>query len=101
MLPVGFSRKVELAVSIPRIYCSDCGAVKQIVLPFADPKHYTRALKRCFIALCRITTLQHVAELTGLGWDTVSVLHEGMLTAIETRNISTSESTISITKTTH
>ena len=77
MLPVGFSRKVELAVSIPRICCSDCGAVKQIVLPFADPKkHYTRALERCVIALCRITTLQHVAELTGLGWDTVKAIHK-------------------------
>lgn len=76
MLPVGH-KKVELAVSIPRICCHDCGAVKQIVLPFTDPKkQYTRALERYVIALCRITTLQHAAELTGLGWDTVKAIHK-------------------------
>ena len=76
MLPVG-RKKVELAVSIPRICCSDCGAIKQIILPFADPKkHYTRTLERYVIDLCRITTLQHVAELTGLGWDTVKTIHK-------------------------
>jgi transposase len=77
MLPVGFGKKVELAVSIPRICCLDCGAVKQIALPFADAKkHYTHALERYVIDLCRITTLQQVAELTGLGWDTVKAIHK-------------------------
>jgi len=76
MLSVGH-KKVALAVSIPRICCHDCGAVKQIRLPFADPKkHYTRALERYVIDLCRITTLGHVAELTGLGWDTVKSIHK-------------------------
>ena len=79
MLPIG-RKKVELAVSIPRIYCHACGAVKQIVLPFADPKkQYTRALERYVIDLCRITTLQHVAALTGLGWDTVKAIHKQYL----------------------
>lgn len=77
MLPVGFSKRVELAVSIPRICCSACGAVQQITLPFADPKkHYTCALERCVVDLCRIMTLQHAAELTGLGWDTVKAIHK-------------------------
>ena len=76
MLPVGFGKRVELAVSVPRICCSACGAVRQIALPFADPKNqYTHALERCVIDLCRITTLQHVTELTGLGWDTVKAIH--------------------------
>ena len=39
MLSVGH-KKVALAVSIPRICCHDCGAVKQIRLPFADPKKH-------------------------------------------------------------
>jgi transposase len=77
MLPVGFRKKVEWVISIPRICCRACGAVKQIALPFADPKkQYTRALERCVVDLCRITTLQHVAELTGLGWDTVKAIHQ-------------------------
>lgn len=74
MLPIG-RKKVELAVSIPRICCHACGAIKQIILPFANPKkHYTRALERYVVDLCRITTLGHVAELTGLGWDTVKAI---------------------------
>jgi transposase len=80
MVPTGFRKKVELVVSIPRICCQDCGAVKQIHLPFADPKkHYTRPLERCVIDLCRVMTLQHVAELTGLGWDTVKAIHKQYL----------------------
>jgi transposase len=76
MLPVG-RRKVELVVNIPRLYCNDCGSIRQPHLAFADPKkHYTRSLERFVIDLCRITSIQDVAELTGLGWDTVKEIHK-------------------------
>ena len=71
MLPVG-RRKVELAVDIPRLCCKDCGSIRQPPLAFADAKkHYTRSLERFVIDLCRMTSIQDVAALTGLGWDTV------------------------------
>lgn len=77
MVPVGVRKKVDLVVSIPRICCQACGAKRQVSLPFADPKkQYTRALERCVIDLCRITTLQQAAEWTGLGWDTVKAIHK-------------------------
>jgi len=76
MLSVG-RRKVELVVNIPRLYCHDCGAIRQPALAFADPKkHYTRSLERFVVDLCRITSIQDVAELTGLGWDTVKEIHK-------------------------
>jgi transposase len=76
MLPVG-RRKVELVVNIPRLYCNDCGSVRQPHLAFADPKkHYTRSLERFVIDLCRVVSMQDVAELTGLGWDTVKEIHK-------------------------
>ena len=76
MLPVG-RRKVELVVPIPRLYCHDCGSIRQPHLAFADPKkHYTRSLERFVIDLCRMTSIQDVAELTGLGWDTVKETHK-------------------------
>jgi len=76
MLPVG-RRKVELVVNIPRLYCKDCGTIRQPHLAFADPKkHYTRSLERFVIDLCRISSIQDVAELTGLGWDTVKEIHK-------------------------
>ena len=76
MLPVG-RRKVELVVNIPRLYCKDCRSIRQPHLAFADPKkHYTRSLEHFVIDLCRITSIQNVAELTGLGWDTVKEIHK-------------------------
>ncbi len=76
MLPVG-RRKVELVVDIPRLYCKDCESIRQPHLAFADSKkHYTRSLKRFVIDLCRISSIQDVAELTGLGWDTVKEIHK-------------------------
>ena len=76
MLPVG-RRKVELVVNIPRLYCKDCGTIKQPHLAFADPKkHYTRSLERFVIDLCRVMSIQDAAELTGLGWDTVKEIHK-------------------------
>jgi len=76
MLPVG-KRKVELVVKIPRLQCLACGAIKQPRLRFAEPKkQYSRSLERFAVDLCQICTIQDVAELTGLGWDTVKEIHK-------------------------
>jgi transposase len=78
-LPVG-NRKTELVVEIPRIQCKNCGAIKQPHLEFADPKkHYTRSLERFVVDLCQVATIQDVALLTGLSWDTVKEIHKKYL----------------------
>ena len=70
-LPVG-TRKIELQVNIPRVFCNNCKAIRQVNLSFADPKkHYTRSLERLVIDLCRMMTIADVADFTGLSWDTV------------------------------
>lgn len=69
-----------MAVSIPRLLCKDCGAIRQASLDFADPKkHYTRSLERLVIDLCRRMPLSDVAELTGLSWDTVKEIDKAYL----------------------
>lgn len=79
MPPVG-RKKTELSVRIPRLFCKDCGAIRQPHLKFADAKkHYTHALERFVIDLCRVMTIQDVAQLTGLGWDTVKDIDKGYL----------------------
>jgi transposase len=79
MLPVG-NKKVELVIEIPRLSCNHCGAIKQPRLAFADPKkHYTRSLERFVVDLCRMATMQDVAALTGLSWDTVKEIHKKYL----------------------
>jgi transposase len=79
MLPVG-GQKTELAVYIPRLFCKNCGSVRQPNLRFADPKkHYTHSLERFVIDLCRVMTIQDVAELTGLNWDTIKDIDKAYL----------------------
>jgi transposase len=66
-----------MLVRIPRVQCKRCGAVKQVRLAFADPKkHYSRSLERFVIDLCHVASIQDVADLTGLGWDTVKAIHK-------------------------
>jgi transposase len=78
-LPVG-RRKVELIIDIPRLYCRDCGAIRQPRLALAHPKkHYTRSLERFVVDLCQVMTIQDVAEMTGLCWDTVKEIHKRYL----------------------
>ena len=76
LLPVG-SRKVELVVEIPRLQCKHCGSIRQPRLVFAEPKkHYSRSLERFVIDLCHVASIQDVAALTGLSWDTVKAIHK-------------------------
>jgi len=76
LLPVG-SRKVELVVAIPRLQCKCCGAIRQPWLVFAEAKkHYSRSLERFVIDLCHVASIQDVAALTGLSWDTVKAIHK-------------------------
>jgi transposase len=79
MLPVG-RRKVILVVDIPRLFCKNCGAIRQAKLSFADAKkHYTHSLEQFVVDICRIATIQDVAELTGLSWDTVKDIDKSWL----------------------
>ena len=79
MLPVG-KQKIELVVHIPRLFCKNCGSIRQPHLKFADPKkHYTHSLERFVIDLCRMMTIQDAAELAGLNWDTVKDIDKGYL----------------------
>jgi transposase len=44
---------------------------------FAEPKkHYSRSLERFVIDLCHVASIQDVAALTGLSWDTVKGIHK-------------------------
>ena len=65
-LPIG-RRQIHVAVPIPRVACRDCGCVRQIRLHFADPqRHYTTALERLAVDLCRAMTIQDVAQHLGI-----------------------------------
>ena len=78
-LPIG-RKRVELVMPIPRVECENCGVVRQIAIPFADPhKRYSRPLARYVVDLCRHMTMLDVAEHVGMIWDTVKEIEKQYL----------------------
>jgi len=70
-LPIG-GRATFVDLPIPRLECHDCGAVRQVEVPFADPRRsYTRCFERYALELGRRMTIRDVAVHLGVGWDLI------------------------------
>jgi transposase len=70
-LPIG-SRQTAIVLPIPRVECTACGAVRQVEVPFADPRRsYTKPFERYVLELSRSMTIRDVAHHLGVGWDLV------------------------------
>lgn len=70
-VPIG-GRPVCLVLAIPRVECLSCKIVRQVELPFADPRRsYTRSFERYALELSRRMTIQDVAQHLQVGWDTI------------------------------
>jgi transposase len=70
-LPIG-SRPTVVALPIPRVECQVCGVVRQVEIPFADPRRsYTRSFERYALELSRSMTIRDVARHLGVGWDLI------------------------------
>jgi transposase len=70
-LPIG-TRKTSVVLPIPRVECRACGAVRQVAVPFADPRRsYTRSFERYVLELSRRMTIPDVAHHLDVGWDMV------------------------------
>ncbi len=78
-LPIG-RRAVEIAWEVPRVGCTDCGAVRQVPIDFADERRsYTRAFERYVLELSRWMTIRDVAAHLGVGWDLVKDIQKRYL----------------------
>jgi transposase len=70
-VPIG-GKPVCVVLPIPRVECPSCQVVRQVLLPFADPRRsYTRAFERYALELSRLMTIQDVARHLGVSWDTI------------------------------
>jgi transposase len=70
-LPIG-KQPTFLDLKVPRVFCFDCGKVRQVKIAFADPKkRHTRAFARYALELSRLMTIQDVANHLVVGWDTI------------------------------
>ena len=70
-LPIG-SRTTAVDFSIPRVECTACGLVRQVKVPFADPRRsYTKSFQRYVLELLRRMTILDVAHHLDVGWDLI------------------------------
>ena len=70
-LPIG-RRKTTVVLPIPRVECRACGVVRQVKVPFADPRRsYTKSFERYVLELSRRMTIRDVAHHLDVGWDLV------------------------------
>ena len=69
--PIG-RKPVLLEVEVPRVQCRCCGVIGRIELKIAAPRRkHTHAFERYVLDLVKVATIQDVARLLGVGWDTV------------------------------
>jgi transposase len=75
-LPIG-SRATFVVLPIPRVECQACGAVRQVKIPFADPRRsYTSSFERYALELSRRMTIRDVARHLGVGWDVIKEIQK-------------------------
>jgi transposase len=61
-LPIG-TRQTVVVLPIPRVECRACGVVRQVAVPFADPRRsYTKSFERYALELSRRMTIRDVAQ---------------------------------------
>jgi transposase len=78
--PIG-RRPVTAVLPIPRVWCLDCGVIRQITLDFADPRRsYTKAFARYALELSRYMTIQDVARHLDISWDVIKEIQKQDLT---------------------
>jgi transposase len=79
-VPIG-SRTTSVVLPIPRVECTACGVVRQVTVPFADPRRsYTRSFERSVLELSRRMTISDVARHLNVGWDMIKEIQKRYLT---------------------
>ena len=78
-VPIG-SRATFVVLPIPRVECQVCGVVRQVKVPFADPRRsYTSAFVRYALDLGRRMTIRDVAKHLGVSWDVIKDIQKRYL----------------------
>lgn len=78
-VPIG-GKPVWVGLAVPRVECQQCGLVRQVKVPFAEPRcRYTHAFARYALALSRRMTIKDVANHLGTSWDTIKEIQKSHL----------------------
>lgn len=79
LVPIGLKRTF-LNLSITRMVCRRCGAIRWPSLPFAHPKkHYVHGFAQFALELLKLTTIEGAARLLGVSWDLIKDIHKTWL----------------------
>src|SRR5512135_940558 len=75
-VPIG-RRATFVVLPIPRVECLACGVVRQVEIPFADPRRsYTSAFERYALELGRRMTIRDVAKHRDVGCDMIKEIQK-------------------------
>ena len=75
-VPIG-GRPIWIQLPVQRVGCRRCGLVRQVKVSFAQGRcSYTRRFERYALELCRVMTIQDVAEHLQVSWGTVKDIHK-------------------------
>jgi transposase len=75
------TRTTFVVLPIPRVECKACGVVRQVTVPFADPRRsYTRSFERYVLELSRRMTISDVARHLNVSWDMIKEIQKRYLT---------------------
>ncbi len=78
-VPIGF-KAVWLVIPVQRVGCRECGAIRLIDIKIAEARRWhTKAFERYALALAKKMTMQDVADLLGVGWDTIKSIFKRYL----------------------
>jgi len=78
-VPIG-DRPTFISLPVPRVECRRCNAVRQVKIPFAEPRRtYTRFFARYALELSRTTTIKDAARRLGVSWDVVKEIQKKYL----------------------
>lgn len=78
-VPIG-KHPTFVVLPIPRVECQACGVVRQVKIPFADPRRsYTFAFVRYALDLGRRMTIRDVAKHLGVSWDVIKDIQKRYL----------------------
>jgi transposase len=79
-VPIGH-RATFVVLPVPRVECQVCGVVRQVQIPFANPRRsYTSAFERYALELGRRMTIRDVAAHLGVSWDLIKDIQKRDLT---------------------
>lgn len=77
--PVG-NRPIVIELPVQRVECLECGVVRQVNVPFAQPRRsYTKGFERYALDLSRHMTIQDVAHHLNVSWDTIKDIQQRYL----------------------